>query len=120
LLALVAGEFPGLASLGEWLATDVRDVQWWARKARQRAWLRRVLAYGAALLPYQKADDVRQAMDKLRAEGLEFALGDQAPEVDAENARLMAAARERQAAARSAPRRPKSKPKRRHSRIRRI
>ena len=97
---------------------DVRDIFWWAKQAKRRAWERRVEAFNVALLPYQKRDAIEAAQRSLRAEGLEFAYGEKAADVEKENARLMAETEERRHAA-DRPRR-KAKTRKRHSKIRRL
>jgi hypothetical protein len=69
-------------------------------------------------LPWQKADAVKQTMDSLRAQGLEFAYGERVDDTEKENAARMAAARERKKAARKARNKPKLK--KRSSKIRRL
>ena len=99
---------------------DIRDVWFWAKEAERRAWSRKVGAYNAALLPWQKADVVKQTMDSLTARGLEFAYGERVEDTEKENAERMAQAMERKKAARKSGRKAPRKMKKRSSKIRRL
>lgn len=72
---------------------DVRDVFFWTSEARRRRLVRRLEAYNASLVPWQKPSDLRSLMDGLEAD-IE-AIDQDADEIekaDKENARLIAEA----------------------------
>lgn len=97
---------------------DVRDLMFWANEARRRAWTRRVLAYNSALLPHQKRDVVKDALNELEREGADIEHGQRAEAVDDENRQRIDDARERRKTMGKKNARPRLK--KRSSRIRRL
>ncbi len=95
---MIAGQFPGLFSFAEMAAMDYRDLMFWATEANRKMIAGRMERNNAALLPYQTADTIRDEMNGLANRMAHIDHDESEVErVEAENADLIKAARERAA-----------------------